>query len=250
MRHDAVPGADRPLFFGLIGRRPWPDDRRVTRRIACREALDIGAVGGLVVLKFQPPRPVPKFLRPFIAAGEAGGRIETLAGDIAERLIAHGRGEDALTWLDRATDRHDSEAVRHVDLRLAALDALGRKAAAQELRLQAFRRWLSVAHLRPYLRGLADFDDVEAEDQAMAHALSHSDRHRALALLIDWPNLEAANRLVRAHHDAFDGRDYGTLRPAAEALAAKYPAAATLLHRALAEDVLRRAASRQYQYAA
>jgi hypothetical protein len=190
----------------------------------------------------------------FIAAAEAGGRIETLAGDIAERLIAHGRGEEALSWLDRATDRHDSEhdsdAVRHVDLRLAALDALGRKAAAQELRLQAFRRWLSAAYLRPYLRGLADFDDVEAEDQAMAHALSHPDRHQALAFLIDWPNLEAANRLVRAHHDAFDGRDYGTLRPAAEALAAKYPAAATLLHRALTEDVLRRAASRQYQYAA
>lgn len=40
------------------------------------------------------------------------------------------------------------------------------------------------------------------------------------------------------------------LRPAAEALAEKYPVAAALLHRALAEDVLRRASSRQYQYAA
>jgi hypothetical protein len=186
----------------------------------------------------------------FIAAGEAGGRIETLAGDIAERLIAHGRAEEALAWLGQATDRHDGEAVRHADLRIAALDALGRRAEAQELRLQAFHRWLSAAHLRPYLRGLADFDDVEAEDQAMVHALSHSDRHRALTFLIGWPNLEAANRLVRAHHAAFDGRDYSTLRPAAEALAGKYPVAATLLHRSLAEDVLRRAASRQYQYAA
>jgi hypothetical protein len=186
----------------------------------------------------------------FIAAGEAGGRTETLAGDIAERLIAHRRGEEALAWLDRGTDRHDGEAARHVDLRIAALDVLGQKAAAQELRLQAFRRWLSAEHLRPYLRGLADFDDVEAETEAMTHALSHPDRHQALTFLIEWPNLEAANRLVRAHSDAFDGRDYSTLRPAAEALAGKYPVAATLLHRALAEDVLRRAASRQYQYAA
>ncbi len=65
-----------------------------------------------------------------------------------------------------------------------------------------------------------------------------------------WPNLDAANRLVRAHHAELDGGDYGRLRPATEALAEKYPVAATLLHRALAEDVLRRASSRQYQYAA
>jgi hypothetical protein len=54
---------------------------------------------------------------------------------------------------------------------------------------------------------------------------------------------------VREHHRAFDGRDYTRLRPAAEALAEKHPAAATLLHRALVEDVLKRAASQQYQYA-
>lgn len=186
----------------------------------------------------------------FIAAGEAGGRVETLAGDIAERLIAHHRAEEALAWLDRAVGRHDGEAVRHVDLRIAALDVLGRKAEAQELRWEAFCRWLGAAHLRPYLRGLADFDDVEAEDQAIAYALAHPDRHLALVFLVGWPNLDAANRLVRAHHHQLDGRDYGQLRPAAEALAGKYPAAATLLHRTLAEDVLRRAASRQYQYAA
>lgn len=59
-----------------------------------------------------------------------------------------------------------------------------------------------------------------------------------------------ANRLVRAHHRELSGRDYERLRPAAEVLAEKYPAAATLLHRVLAEDVLQRASSRQYQYAA
>ena len=80
--------------------------------------------------------------------------------------------------------------------------------------------------------------------------MSHPDRNLALAFLVEWPNLEAANRLVRTHHSDLDGRDYVQLRPAAEALAAKYPAAATLLYRALPEDVLRRAFSRQYQYAA
>lgn len=185
----------------------------------------------------------------FIAAAEAGGRAETLAGDIAERLVAHGRPAEALARLESAPGRHEGEEVRHTDLRIAALDALGRMEEAQALRWEAFRRWLTAAHLRPYLRGLADFDDVEAEDRAVAHALSHPDRTLALAFLVGWPRLDAADRLVRTHHGAFDGRDYGRLRPAAEALAGKHPAAATLLHRALAEDVLRRAASRQYVYA-
>ena len=186
----------------------------------------------------------------FIAAAEAGGRAETLAIDIAERLVAHGRPAEALTWLERAPGRHEGEEVRHTDLRIAALDALGRTEEAQALRWEAFRRWLTSSHLRPYLRGLPDFDDVEAEDRAVAHALSHPNRTLALVFLVGWPRLDAADRLVRAHHHAFDGRDYGRLRPAAEALAEKHPAAATLLHRVLVEDVLRRAASRQYVYAA
>ncbi|WP_140887209.1 DUF6880 family protein [Muricoccus nepalensis] len=186
----------------------------------------------------------------FIAATEAGGRAEDFAGDIAERLLAHGRPAEALAWLDRAPERHESEEVRHTDLRLAALDALGRQDEAHALRWAAFQRWLTPQHLRPYLRALPGFDDVEAKERAMAHALEHPDRNLALAFLVTWPNLEAANRLVRAHHAEMDGRDYGRLRPAAEALAERYPAAATLLHRALAEDVLRRTASRQYGYAA
>ena len=186
----------------------------------------------------------------FIAAAEAGGRAENLAGDIAERLVAHGRAAEALAWLDRAPTRHEGEEFVLADLRIAALDALGRKADAQALRWAAFERWLSAAHLRAYLRGLPDFDDVEAEDRAMAHALAHPDRNLALSFLVGWPNLDAASRLVRDHRGEFDGRDYGRLRPAAETLAERYPVAATLLHRALAEDVLLRASSRQYQYAA
>jgi hypothetical protein len=155
-----------------------------------------------------------------------------------------------LVWLDRAQGRHNYSDAQHLDLRIAALEALGRKAEAQGLGWAAFERWLSVTHLRAFLRGLPDFDDVEAEQKAIAHALSHSDRGLALTFLVTWPNLDAANRLVRAHHAELDGRDYGRLRPAAEAHTEKHPVAATLLHRVLAEDVLRRASSRQYPYAA
>jgi hypothetical protein len=164
----------------------------------------------------------------YIAATEAGGRAKNFAGDIAERLIAHGRPAEALAWLDRAPDRHESEGVPHADLRIAALDALGGREEAQALRWEAFRRWLTPQHLRPHLRGLPDFGDVDAEDRAIAYALTHPDRNLALSFLGGWPNLEAANRLLRAHHGEMDGRDYGRLRPAAEALAERYPVAATL----------------------
>ncbi len=230
--------------------------RRLQERLAAlppaRGRDDFGGWHGRGVLSFRlcELADLDRDVDAFIAAAEAGGRPEHLAGDIAECLIAHGRAAEALAWLDRAPGRHEGEEFVLADLRIAALDALGRKQEAQALRWTLFERWLSATHLRAYLRGLPDFDDVEAEDRAMAHALAHPDRTLALGFLVGWPNLEAANRLVRDRCGELDGRDYGRLRPAAEALAERYPAAATLLHRALAEDVLQRASSRQYQYAA
>jgi hypothetical protein len=41
----------------------------------------------------------------FIAAAEPAGRVETLAGDTAERLITGGRAAEALIWLDRVPGR-------------------------------------------------------------------------------------------------------------------------------------------------
>jgi hypothetical protein len=180
---------------------------------------------------------------------DEGGMAQSHAAEIAERLLAHGRSEAALDRLDRNGPRHAGDGVRHADLRIAALEALGRQSEAQALRHEVFARSLSVSHLREYLRRLPDFDDVDAEQRAITHVLAHKDRHQALAFLIAWPNVEAANRLVLETIDQLDGRNYVHLRPAAEALAAKYPVAATLLHRCLAEDVLRRAASRYYKYA-
>ncbi|MGI4794149.1 MAG: DUF6880 family protein [Janthinobacterium lividum] len=146
--------------------------------------------------------------------------------------------------------QHGAGGVEHRVGHAGALDVLERKVEAEDLRWTTFQRFLSVEHLRAHLRGLRDFDDVEAEERAIAHALAHSDQGLALMFLVAWPNLKSANQLVRDYHDEFDGREYFRLRPAAEVLAEKYPMATTLLHRALAEDVLRRASSRQYQYAA
>lgn len=186
----------------------------------------------------------------FIVVVEAMDQPSFLAGDVAERLLKHQRPTEALAWLDRTADSRADQALRFADLRIEALIALGRKEEAQTLRWEAFCRWLSAPHLKAHLRALTGFDDVEAEERAIAHALGHPDRNLALAFLIGWPDLAAANRLVLARSSAMEPRDYYRLRPAAEALAERYPVAAALLYRALTEDVLRRAASKYYQYAA
>jgi uncharacterized Zn finger protein len=84
----------------------------------------------------------------------------------------------------------------------------------------------------------------------MALAAGHENPHRALAFLLDWPNLAAAAELVGARLGELDGGDYGTLNRATAALAGRYPQAATLLFRRMADYILRRAAASQYQNAA
>ncbi len=204
----------------------------------------------------------------YVAAVEAEDRPEARATDVAQRLLAQGRAAEALAWLDRADgpgeatdaeagwealeepDRAEEELTGRAELRAQILDALGRGDEARALRWEVFARWLQPGPLRAVLRGLPGFEDVEAEDRAMALALGHPDRTRAVAFLAAWPNLPAAALLVREHLAALDARDYRRLRPAAEALAERHPVAATLLHRRLVEGVLDGGASRQYGYAA
>ena len=188
----------------------------------------------------------------FIAAIRAGGLESTHALDVAERLIAANRPAEALDWLDKPRRRVEDvdDDGTDTDLRIAALDALGRKDEAQAVRWQHFERFLSVEHLRAYLKRLPDFEDFEAEQKALGVAAAHKQAARGLAFFIEWRALDRADRLVRERLTALDGRLYEVLRPAAEALEEKFPEAASLLYRRLIESVLERGSSKQYQYAA
>jgi hypothetical protein len=186
----------------------------------------------------------------YIDAAQRGGVAMVQATDIALRLIEAGRPEEALGWLDQAQGSRAADEDTVVDLRLAGLQELGRKDEAQAQRWSSFTRSLRVDLLRDHLKRLPDFEDFEAEQRAMALAARHEDPHRALDFFVDWPNLAAAAELVRARMVELDGGDYGTLNRAAAALTSRYPLTATLLFRRMAEDILRRAAASQYQYAA
>jgi thioesterase domain-containing protein len=186
----------------------------------------------------------------YVAAVRAAGAEDRLASDIAERLIEAGRPGEALDWLDTPRRRYEGEQHSDVDLRIAALAALGRTDAVLALRWATFEQGLSAEHLRAHLKALPDFEDFQAEQKALAIAAQHDSAELALEFLVGWPALDRAATLVRDRLGALDGRAYEILRPAAEALEEKYPDAATLLYRHLVDSVLDRASTRQYPYAA
>ncbi len=184
---------------------------------------------------------------------EAARKVPKIAVEIASRLLAAGRAEEAWRRLEEA-DRPRREwhwlDIEWDDARIETLDALGRTEEAQATRLEVFEDALSASHLREYLKRLADFDDVEAEERALDHVAGSERVPHALMFLIEWPALDRAARLVTARADELNGDHYEFLRPAAETLAAGHPLAATLLFRSMIDFTLSKARSTRYRHAA
>ena len=166
-------------------------------------------------------------------------KIPNIAAQIAQRLLAADRAEEALQTLDTTEHRDDAwdwPDFAWEDARIEVLDALGRGDEAQADRWSCFERALSIPHLRAYLRRLPDFDDFEAEERALDYAQSYENPLRALSFLVLWP--------------ALDGNHYELLTPAADAMAGKYPLAATLVFRSMIDFALTHRRSSRYKHAA
>lgn len=182
--------------------------------------------------------------------------------DIAERLLEANRPAEALDWLRRKTPQPltradviaglDETAMEREStvLEIRALDALGRDVEAQDLRWRGFAQRLDAEMLRTYLAKLPDFEDDEALRRAIAVVEAFPDPHRALGFLVRWPDLDRAARLVIARPGIWQGERYTILAPAAEALAQAHPLAATILYRALLDDILGRGRSQAYAHGA
>jgi hypothetical protein len=130
------------------------------------------------------------------------------------------------------------------------MEALGRKEEAQTFRWSCFERTLNYAHLREHLKRLPEFEDIEREQRAMSTALRFPEIHQALAFLISWPALEKAAALVVERAKELNGDHYEVLSPAADALAGKYPLAATLLLRSMIDFSLKQNRVKRYRHAA
>jgi len=185
-------------------------------------------------------------------------RTPLVSAEIARRLLAAGRAEDALATLQAGAPheqrgRHQSaseERAAWEEAMLEALEATGHHEEAQKRRWAEFERTLSIPLLRGYLKGLPDFDDVEAEDQAKAVAKRFPQFDRALAFLVSWPDLAAASRLVLSRAGEINGADDTLMTEAARRLEGSHPLAATLLLRASIQYVLTYGVATRYAEAA
>lgn len=221
---------DGPLAGNRAALRRSESARRILERIADAE----GDVDGWIA--HQPP---------------ATRRRPAIAVEIARRLLAAGQADAALAAIEAAdTDRLTYLPPEWDAVRIAILDALGRKADAQAWRWQRFEQALHAQHLRDHLHRLPDFDDFEAEQRALAHVEAFPDVHAALAFLIEWPAPDRAARMVLARRAEIDGNRYEVLTEAADRLDPAHPLAATLLRRAMIDHALRAARTSRYGHAA
>lgn len=174
-----------------------------------------------------------------------------IAAQLAHRLLEAGRAAEALDLLDAAEHpRQPATLVEVADARIAVLEALQRPADAQGERWTCFAQTLSVDHLRAYLKRLPDFDDMEAEEAALAHVREAGTPLASLHFFLCWPALDRAAAVILERADDLDGDAYMVLTPAADALAEKHPLAATVALRAMIDFTLQQARSSRYKHSA
>jgi tetratricopeptide (TPR) repeat protein len=226
-------GLSGPVYADEVKER----SRLSTARLALMAIADAqGDVDAFISLYEQKARKVPK-----------------VAAEIARRLLTAGRSEEAWHTIEAAEPRsggRDAPDLDWVDARIGVLEALGRAEEAQAARWSAFELALSAEHLRAYLKRLPDFEDMEAEDRALAHVERHTSLLHALAFLVSWPALARAAALVLRRAKEIDGDHYEVLTPAADALSGKHPLAATLVLRAMIDFALSHSRASRYRHAA
>jgi len=174
---------------------------------------------------------------------------------IAAQLLEAGRSAEALDWVRKPGrnafgEADDGMSPTRVSLEAKILEALDDKAAAQALRWRCFEAVISADILREYLKYLPDFEDIEAEERAHKLTLEKAEPEAALLFFLDWPRLDLAAELIATHPHRWDGGDWHTLPKIAALLEHEYPLAATILYRALLDNILARARSKAYSHGA
>jgi hypothetical protein len=173
-----------------------------------------------------------------------------IAAQVAQLLLDNARPQDALDSLT-AVDQNGvvSGKTQWDAVYIDCLLTLDRVEDAQEHRWVCFSETLDPQTLRDYLKVLPDFEDMEFEDAAKAHALQFYDVVAALAFFLEWPDLGSAAKLVETRINEVDGDLYHILTPAAENLRDKYPLTAVLLWRSMINHTLWEGRTSRYGYA-
>lgn len=174
---------------------------------------------------------------------------------IATKLLEAGRLTEALEWSRKPGPREydepeDGLSPARVSLEARILEAMDNRAEAQALRWRCFEARLSADILREHLKALPDFEDMEAEERAHAIALAYESPNVALEFFLDWPRHDLTAQVIETHREAWNGGDWHILPKIAATMEHEHPVAATILYRALLDDILARARSKAYAHGA
>ena len=231
---------------------------------AVLEKAPPGLAHGALRLMSERPGAVPGWIRLVRRLADAANDVDafkstyssealqtpSIAADIAQRLLAAGRVDEAGRLLQAAdpaktngkTATGKAGAPLDFDWETAwiiYLDRSGQAEAAQAARWSSFERTLSVERAKAFTSRLTDFEDVEAESRAFDYVAKHPDFQRALKFFMDWPAPPDAGRLIQTRPD-----DVSVSAEQAEVWAAKLrlrqPTAAHLLLRRAAATAFRR----------
>ena len=114
---------------------------------------------------------------------------------------------------------------------IAVCESEGLVGLAQEIRHASFEILLDVAQLHDWLERLPESRRPREKARALRHVCADPRRSQALLVLLGWPDLEAAARLVMEHHHEMVGQSCTTFNEAAGQLEGSAPVAAMLLYR-------------------
>ena len=127
----------------------------------------------------------------------------SVAVELARRWLAAGQVEPAGAALRLAAPKPKGQAARlpapdftWETAWLDYLEATGEAAAAQAVRWSSFQRTLDIGRAKAFVSRLDGFDDVEAEGRVLAYAAAHEDFQKGLDLLMAWPALPEASRMI------------------------------------------------------
>ncbi len=196
-----------------------------------------------------------------IAEGDTGAYIAQysqedltrsgIAAEVAQLMLAEGKSKEALALLEAADlEGRVFRQEKWDDALIACLIALDRMDDAQTHRWKRFYETLEANYLHAYLKVLPDFEDIEAEDRARAHALQFPDAMTALRFLLEWPDHASAAVLIQERLDELDGNHYEILTPAAEGLRDRHPLASVLIWRTMINYALGQGRAMRYGHAA
>lgn len=167
--------------------------------------------------------------------------------EIAQRMLAHWRSQEALEWLSKAAQIQDIlHSQNYFELQVQALELNGDYEAALETRKQWVENNLDPVLYNEVLMHLPEDQKKPYRQHLLEKVFAEDDIQKAVLFLLNTQDFDALRRFVREKEEKLGGQNAEGLRKAAWELQSIDPLAATILLRSLVEPVLEASLSREY----